>query len=148
LDEEHLTNMVAFHSHQAIEKCFKAVAEQNEISVKKIHNLVTLVSEIKRVIHLEYDDIILKELNEIYISARYPSDLGLMPYGKPTMTDARRFFSSAKSIYNQITSLQYSVGSRQSASGPVWQAQPDRRIRMPIGAFPTCRRICRGRKTG
>jgi len=31
LDDEHLTNMVAFHSHQAVEKCFKAVAEEKEI---------------------------------------------------------------------------------------------------------------------
>ncbi len=39
---EHLTHMVAFHSQQAIEKSFKALIEEYEIDIPKIHKLMRL----------------------------------------------------------------------------------------------------------
>jgi len=30
-------------------------------------------------------------LHQLYIDARYPVDFGLLPYGKPSLEDARRF---------------------------------------------------------
>jgi len=38
---DHLTNIVSFHVHQTIEKCFKAVMEEYEINAQRIHNLAT-----------------------------------------------------------------------------------------------------------
>jgi len=35
------------------------------------------------------DEGMLDEINEIYIDSRYPADLGLLPYGKPTLEDAK-----------------------------------------------------------
>lgn len=35
-----LTNMVAFHSQQCIEKCLKTILEEFENKVPRIHNLV------------------------------------------------------------------------------------------------------------
>jgi hypothetical protein len=32
---------------------------------------------------------IIKRLDEVYISTRYPGDLGLIPSGKPTVKDAK-----------------------------------------------------------
>ena len=40
---EHLTNMVAFHSQQAVEKTLKGVVEEFEIGFVKIHNLERLL---------------------------------------------------------------------------------------------------------
>ena len=105
LKKAHLTNMVAFHSHQTIEKCFKAVVEEYKLNVQRIHNLETLYASVKYIINFDIDNEVLKELNEVYISARYPSDLGLMPYGKPTKKDANRFFDFAQRVYHDVNAF-------------------------------------------
>ena len=38
ISKEHLTNMVAFHSQQAVEKTLKAIIEEFEIGFEKTHN--------------------------------------------------------------------------------------------------------------
>jgi HEPN domain-containing protein len=42
LQREELTNIVAYHAQQAIEKSFKAVFEELELPVIRTHNLETL----------------------------------------------------------------------------------------------------------
>ena len=37
LSDEFLTNIVAFHCQQTIEKCFKAIIEENNLQFKRIH---------------------------------------------------------------------------------------------------------------
>ncbi|MFH0924705.1 MAG: HEPN domain-containing protein [bacterium] len=44
LDVEYLTNIVAFHSQQCLEKSFKAILEENNHQILKIHDLITLYS--------------------------------------------------------------------------------------------------------
>jgi HEPN domain-containing protein len=39
ISKEHLTNMVAFHSQQAVEKILKGIIEEFEIGFVKTHNL-------------------------------------------------------------------------------------------------------------
>jgi len=39
--------MVAFHSQQAIEKSIKAILEEKETKVPKIHNIITLKEKIE-----------------------------------------------------------------------------------------------------
>jgi HEPN domain-containing protein len=39
LKEAHLANLVLFHSQQAVEKIFKAVLEDNDLDVPRIHNI-------------------------------------------------------------------------------------------------------------
>lgn len=101
----HLTNMVAFHSHQAVEKSLKALIEEFDLKFKRIHNLETLHSSVKSIIKIEVDEEDLRELNEVYISARYPGDLGLLPDGKPTEEDARRFFDIAQNVYDDVNAF-------------------------------------------
>ncbi|MCI5157008.1 MAG: HEPN domain-containing protein [Candidatus Electrothrix sp. AUS1_2] len=55
IDNEHLTNMVAFHSQQAIEKSIKAVLEEKEGTVPKIHNIITLQGKIENYIEFSVD---------------------------------------------------------------------------------------------
>ncbi|NKB23679.1 MAG: HEPN domain-containing protein [Kiritimatiellae bacterium] len=40
LREEHLTNVIAFHAEQAVEKCFKAVVEEFGLGLVKTHDLI------------------------------------------------------------------------------------------------------------
>jgi len=99
LDDSFLTNIVAFHTQQAIEKSFKAVIEEYELGFIKTHDLIKLHDVIKNYIEFQIDINILKQINETYISARYPGDIGLLSDGKPTIKEAETFYNSAnKSI--------------------------------------------------
>lgn len=96
---ETLTHLVAFHAQQAIEKSFKAVLEEREDNVPKMHSLETLLPKVLR--HLEFfiplD--LLEDLDKLYIDARYPGDFGLLPSGKPTLGEARSFLELAEQVY-------------------------------------------------
>lgn len=47
IEETNLTNIVAFHAQQCIEKSLKAIIEEYELPYKKIHSLETLIEKIK-----------------------------------------------------------------------------------------------------
>ena len=47
LKREHLTNIVAFHAEQAVEKTLKAVIEELGIGLRKTHNLLRLMEDAK-----------------------------------------------------------------------------------------------------
>jgi HEPN domain-containing protein len=97
---EHLTNVVAFHSQQAIEKSFKALIEYKQIHFIKTHNLEKLYHQIKDIINIDYDK--LELINELYIESRYPGDMGLLPEGKPSLADAQEFYAFALSIFDLV----------------------------------------------
>ena len=99
---EHLTNMVAFHCQQAVEKTLKAIIEELEIAFVKTHNLERLMGIVKQKMDIDIDIDIVKRLDEVYISARYPGDLGLLPSGKPSVEDARMLYEFAKNISDDV----------------------------------------------
>lgn len=99
---KHLTNIVAFHCQQCIEKSFKAVLEESELDVPKVHDLIKLYGEIKKIKDFEFNEDTLDILSRVYIEARYPSELGLLPGGKPTITESRKFYEFAKCVYTKI----------------------------------------------
>jgi HEPN domain-containing protein len=101
IEAQHLTNVVAFHSQQAIEKSFKALIEYHQIQFIKTHNLEKLYKNINDLIDIDYDK--LELINELYIESRYPGDMGLLPEGKPSMHDAKEFYEFALSIFKQIS---------------------------------------------
>lgn len=70
--------------------------------VPKDHSTLRLYGLIKALIPVDVDAGILTDLDDLYIEARYPGELGLLPTGKPTLTDAREFSAIARSIYRQI----------------------------------------------
>jgi len=102
---EHLTNMVTFHSQQAVEKSLKAIVEEFEIGFVKIHNLERLMGIVKQRLDLNVDLNLIKRLDEVYISMRYPSDLGLLPSGKPTIQDAMELYEFAENLYHNVKKL-------------------------------------------
>jgi len=97
-----LTNIVAFHSQQALEKSIKAVCEEFGIPVLKTHNLETLLMKIEKVLPFTMDELIISELDRLYIDARYPGDLGLMPHGKPSLQEAEIYFQEALKSKKQV----------------------------------------------
>ncbi len=101
-DDESLTNMIAFHSQQAIEKSLKSILEEYEAKVPRIHNIIKLKEMTEKFIHLEMDKILLEQINEVYSDTRYPSDIGLIPSGKPSLELATQFYVFAVSVKNGI----------------------------------------------
>ncbi len=51
INDEFLTTIVAFHCQQTVEKCFKAIIEENEQQVIRVHSLLKLYKLIKPLIN-------------------------------------------------------------------------------------------------
>ena len=99
--EDRLTNVVAFHCQQCLEKCFKAVIEEQGKPSIKSHDLLRL--QLNANIKLaETETILLAIINEVYIDARYPGDLGLLPHGKPTIAEIEAFILFCDTIFTRI----------------------------------------------
>lgn len=99
--DEGLTSMASFHCQQCIEKCFKAfIEEQNKPSIRS-HDLLRLQSAAGIKLS-EVETILLSIINEVYIDSRYPGDLGLLPYGKPKISEIEKFIEFCETIFNRI----------------------------------------------
>lgn len=88
--DEYLANICLFHCQQTLEKLFKAVLEETKIRIPRIHSLTTLFeqlpTELKNKNFITYEELGL--VDDIYIDARYPGEVGLIPGGFPTIKDA------------------------------------------------------------
>ena len=98
IERDDLTHMVAFHCQQAIEKSLKAVICEKKGAAPRIHDLITLHGQAEKYITIDMDSDILNQLNELYIDARYPADLGLLPGGKPPKELSPKMYGVAKKI--------------------------------------------------
>jgi HEPN domain-containing protein len=106
IHNENLTNIVAFHSQQAIEKSFKALLEEREGVVPKIHSLETLLPKVSRHLSIEGADFeLFEDLDKLYTDARYPGNFGLLPNGKPTLAEAEAFRKLAVLIYTEVNNI-------------------------------------------
>jgi len=104
IDVKHLTNIISFHAQQAIEKSFKSLLEYKKIPIIKTHNLERLYKKVKDYIEIDdYDK--LELINELYIDSRYPASFGLLPYGKPTLEDAKEFYEFANDIFERVCQI-------------------------------------------
>jgi HEPN domain-containing protein len=99
ISRENLTHLSAFHAQQAIEKSFKAIIEEFELGFIKSHSLEMLYNKVKEHItsDINMDQLIL--LDQLYIDARYPGELGLLPDGKPSTKEAKDFYILGKRIF-------------------------------------------------
>lgn len=96
-----LTNLVAFHAQQCLEKAMKAILEEKEAPNIKSHDLIRLNNLIKEFLSLS-DLQTLKFLNELYVDSRYPGDMGLLPNGKPSFNEAKALFEYAELAFHKI----------------------------------------------
>lgn len=105
LNDEFLTAIVAFHSQQAVEKCFKALIEEKNLPIPRIHSLIRLYSIIESYLDQPFEIRDLLTLDSVYTSSRYPGDIGIIATGKPTPQEAKEFYKSAKNIFEAIVNL-------------------------------------------
>ncbi len=103
--DDSLTHQVAFHAQQTIEKCLKAIVEEFELGFIKTHSIRTLIGTVSGIITInaEPGDIIM--LDQLYIESRYPGEIGLLPFGKPSHESAKKLQTLAFDIYRQISSF-------------------------------------------
>jgi len=104
-DDDFLTNIVAFHAQQVTEKCFKAIMEEQSIQLPHVHTLAKLYGSIQNSINFNIDHIMLQKMDTVYITSRYPSDLGIMPDGKPSKELVGQLYEFAKFIYKNTIEL-------------------------------------------
>ena len=97
-DDYPLTNIVAFHCQQTIEKYLKAYLIEQDAPLIKTHDLIKLNGMIKNIKDLGIDENKLIIINEVYIESRYPGEIGLLPDGIPTDEQAKEFIEYAKEI--------------------------------------------------
>lgn len=105
IQDDTLTNIIAYHSQQVIEKSFKAILEEFESTSLKTHNLLLLFNKIRNFINFEVDLNALEKINEVYLDSRYPSEIGLLPYGQPSTKDTIEFVNFAKEILSNTIIL-------------------------------------------
>ncbi len=101
--DDDLTNIAAFHAQQCAEKSFKAVLEAYGHKVPRTHDLVRLNALVQGCFAIQCDEDVLGELSTVYLEARYPSDLGLLPHGHPLQGDISRYRQAVKAIYDEIS---------------------------------------------
>ena len=100
IKNDFLTHIVAFHAQQSVEKSLKAMIENKNQKIPRVHSLRKLIELIDN--RVEYDLELIKLLDSLYIESRYPTDLGLLPYGKPTLEDANEFYNFAQRIFDDV----------------------------------------------
>jgi len=103
LENSNLTQISAFHCQQAVEKSLKALLEEASNKVPRTHDLERLYGLIEDFkIILEVDEDLLDQINDVYIEARYPSDMGLLPDGVPSDETVTMFYEFSKNLYDQV----------------------------------------------
>jgi HEPN domain-containing protein len=102
LSHEHLTNMVAFHAQQGVEKALKAIIEELDLGLVKTHSLIRLYEMIRPRYPVIEDMDMLDRLEAVYIGSRYPGEMGLLPTGKPTREEATDLFDFATDVFQRL----------------------------------------------
>jgi HEPN domain-containing protein/predicted nucleotidyltransferase len=94
-----------YHAQQCVEKSLKALILEKGGEFKRIHDIVKLI-EIAGTygwqINISIDDAVF--LNSIY-KGRYPAEEGLLPFGEPTMEDAKRTVDLAEKMIAFLRSM-------------------------------------------
>jgi len=106
LDIPRLTGEVAFHCQQSIEKYFKAYLFKHNRQIPKIHDLLKLYGEVKKIKDWNLDEEMLIVIKELYTESRYPGDELVKQDGTlPTMEEAKSYLEFAEKVENVFKSL-------------------------------------------
>lgn len=104
LTREDLTNVVAFHAQQAVEKTLKAAFEELHLDLVRTHSLTRLYELVRSHYPVVDDMDMLDRLEDVYIAARYPGEMGLLPDGKPSPEEAMDFYHFAQKVFQEVQS--------------------------------------------
>jgi len=105
LNDDFLTNIVAFHSHQVIEKCFKAIMEDKGLTIPRIHSLSKLFGNIEHFITFSIDIKMLQKADTVYTVSRYSGDIGMLPQGKPSGELAKQLYEFADFVFENTRNM-------------------------------------------
>ena len=105
LDDVIFTPIVAFHSQQVVEKCFKAIIEEHCLQLPRVHSVAKLYGQIRTLINFKVDFVLIQKIDSVYTSSRYPSDQGLLPEGKPSRETALELYTFAQYIFDETIKL-------------------------------------------
>lgn len=100
LNDDFVTNVVAFHAQQAVEKAFKALIEEKGIRMSRIHSLTRLYALTEPFLISPINETELEMLDNVYTSSRYPGEIGLLSTGKPTMKESKELYDIARRIFD------------------------------------------------
>ena len=103
--KETLTHIAAFHAQQAIEKSLKAILEEEGTEIPKIHKLKTLFTIAGLPFENDNEVLMVRILDSLYIEARYPGDMGLLPDGKPSLDDILKFYDFAQRVLDRVNGI-------------------------------------------
>ena len=97
-------NLSLFHCQQCLEKIIKAVLESHNLKIPKVHSLEKLYAELPDEFKksVEIDEEFINLIDDIYISSRYPIDLGLLPTGNASMKEALVIYQKTETLMNEI----------------------------------------------
>lgn len=102
LHDDFVTNIVAFHSQQIVEKSLKALLEEKEIPFPHAHNLNRLYALPESFLIEPIDVFVLDSLDSVYTISLYPGDIGLTETEKPTLSESKELYQSAKKIFEIV----------------------------------------------
>jgi len=106
LDIPRLTGEVAFHCQQSIEKYFKAYLFKHKRQIPKIHDLLKLYGEVKKIQDWNLDEEKLIVIKELYTESRYPGDELVKQDGTlPTTEEAKSYLEFAEKVESVFKSL-------------------------------------------
>ncbi len=103
LEDEYLTNIVLFYGQQCIEKCFKALLEEDDVTPPKIHGihkLNALVQE-KAPFYLPISDEEIDFIDDIYIDTRYTGSFDLLPTDFPYKEQAEELIEIDQKVFQE-----------------------------------------------
>jgi HEPN domain-containing protein len=107
VEDEALTNIIAFHAQQCVEKSFKALVEEIGVPVRRTHSLVQLLGVVSKAYDRlsDMDTTLLNVLDQLYTDSRYPNEFGLLPNGKPSLEEAGLFQQFATEMHHRCSGL-------------------------------------------
>ena len=105
IQDSALTPMVAFHAQQAVEKSMKALLEEKEEKIPRTHDLIRLYALCEKHWSLELNQDMLRLLGTLYVETRYPSEIGLLPSGRPTKSEAQEFVDFARETFDAVRQI-------------------------------------------
>jgi len=75
--------------------------ENAEVPIPRSHDLVWLKSKcITKVEGMDdLNETTLEALSAVYLDARYPSGLGVLPTGQPTLEEVSSFYETARNLH-------------------------------------------------
>ncbi|NOX61571.1 MAG: HEPN domain-containing protein [Chloroflexi bacterium] len=113
--DEYVANIVVFHCQQCVEKALKAVLEESDLDVPRIHGIHRLnamvQSEASCFLPLSEEE--MDMLDDAYIDVRYPG-VGLLPSGFPSKHEAEQFLQVAERTYQAVKAFLLSGKNAQA----------------------------------